>query len=93
MEGRLSDLRYKEVINIADGARLGWVGDGLLDPVSGKLTALIVPGPPRLFGLLGREEDYVLPWSSILRMGEDMILIDSPGELRRGRRSRSTGEK
>ena len=88
METRLSDLRYREVIHISTGTRLGFVGDLLLDAQTGQVLALIVPGPARFFGLFGREDDYILPWQSITRMGNDIILIDGGGEIRRGRREK-----
>ena len=88
METRLSDLRYREVIHISTGMRLGFVGDLLLDAQTGQVPALIVPGPARFFGLFGREDDYILPWSSITRMGSDIILIDGSGDIRRGRREK-----
>jgi YlmC/YmxH family sporulation protein len=53
MRSRMTDLRYKEVINICDGCRFGYVGDAELDLVSGQICALIVPGPTRFFGLFG----------------------------------------
>ena len=31
MEVRLTELRYREVINISDGTRLGFVSDAILD--------------------------------------------------------------
>ena len=88
MEVRLSELRYREVINVSDGTRLGFVGDALLDLSSGRVLALIVPGPARFFGLFGRESDYILPWDSITRVGGDIVLIDGAAELRRDRPSR-----
>lgn len=91
MDTRLSDLRYREVINIATGARLGFVGDAVIDLAEGKIQALIVPGPARFFGLFGREDDYLLPWGCIKRMGGDIILIEGDGELRRGRREKRWG--
>ena len=57
MEVRLTELRYREVINISDGTRLGFVSDAILDLTSGRVLALIVPGPARFFGLFGRESD------------------------------------
>ena len=51
---RSEELRYKEVICLSDGSRLGYVGDMELDLEQGHILALIVPGRRRLFGLLGR---------------------------------------
>lgn len=80
---RLSELRYKEIINVSNGHRLGFVSDAELDPATGQIGALIVPGPARFFGLLGREEDYVLPFGQISRIGEDIILVDVGGDYSR----------
>ena len=82
METRLADLRYKEVINILDGSRYGYVGDVEFDPESGQIAALVVPGRPRLFGLLGRGEDVVIPWPAVRCFGEDLILVER-GEMKR----------
>ena len=73
---RMSELRCKEVINICDGGRLGFVQDLELDLDTGRVTALLVPGPCRFFGLFGRETDYVIPWKCIKRIGSDIILVD-----------------
>ena len=90
MDCRLSDLRYREVINISTGARLGYVSDVIFDLHQGRITALIVPGPSRFFGIFGRESDYVLPWESITQMGSDIILIDGKADIRRDSRERGT---
>ena len=44
MKERLNDLRNKEVINIFDGTRLGYVFDVGLDTETAALTCLIVFG-------------------------------------------------
>ena len=75
METRIADLRYKEVISVADGSRFGYVGDMEIDLDSGQVRALVVPGRRRLFGLLGREEDRYIPWGEVRRFGEDIILV------------------
>ena len=90
MDCRLSDLRYREVINISTGARLGYVSDVILDLREGRITALIVPGPARFFGIFGRESDYVLPWEAITQMGSDIILIDGKADIRRDSRDKNT---
>ena len=47
MNCRFADFRCKEVINICDGCRLGYVGDVECRLPDGQLTALIIPGPYR----------------------------------------------
>ena len=89
MDCRLSDLRYREVINISTGARLGFVSDVVLDLNAGRIAALIVPGPARFFGIFGRESDYVLPWEAITQMGSDIILIDGKADIRRDIREKT----
>jgi len=73
---RISELRCKEIIDLRDGNRFGYVGDAEMDLDSGQVTALVVPGRLRLFGLLGREEDLVFPWAAVRRVGEDTILVE-----------------
>ena len=85
MECRVSELRYKEIINVSDGSRYGWVGDVEVDLDSGQVQALVVPGRLRLFGLLGREEDRVFPWEAVRRFGADTILVETPPLSRLGK--------
>ena len=74
----MEQLRYKEVVSLADGTRFGYVGDLEVDTDLGQVMALIVPGRPRLLGLLGREPDRT--WSAVRRFGEDIVLVDLPGQ-------------
>ena len=85
MECRVSELRYKEIINVSDGSRYGWVGDVEVDLERGQVRALVVPGRLRLFGLLGREEDRVFPWEAVRRFGADTILVETPPLSRLGK--------
>ena len=85
MECRVSELRYKEIINVSDGSRYGWVGDVEVDLESGQVRALVVPGRLRLFGLLGPEEDRVFPWEAVRRFGADTILVETPPLSRLGK--------
>ena len=80
---RMALLRYKEIINLCTGYRLGFVGDVELDLSTGRVLSLIVPGRTRFFGLLGREEDYVIPFECVKRIGDDIILAEVQGDYRR----------
>lgn len=74
---KVSDLRMREVINVADGRRLGPIKDIDIDLEGGKVSAIILPGQGgRLLGLFGREEEIVVPWHKIKKIGLDVILVD-----------------
>ncbi len=76
MKCSLNELKTKEVINVSDGARLGFVSDVLIDLETGNLTALLVPGAYRLMGFLGKEDDVVIRWEKIKKIGDDIIIVD-----------------
>ena len=73
---RIYDLKQKEVINVKDRRRLGYVGDVDFDMKTGCMLALIVPGPGCICGFLGREKEYVIPFCDICQVGSDIILVD-----------------
>ncbi len=76
MSVNFSDLHCKEVICISDGRRLGFISDAKVDLPEGRLCAIVVPGPGKLFGILNPRDDYVIPWNCICRMGPDIVLVD-----------------
>ena len=80
---RGTELSCKEVVCIRDGARLGYVADVEVEVPEGQVCAIVVPGKCRFFGLLGRTEDFVIPWNAIRRVGDDILLVDcKPAECR-----------
>jgi len=83
---RISDLRMREVINVVDGRRLGPIKDIDIDLEEGRINAIILPGhgSGRLMGILGREEEVVVPWQKIKKIGIDVILVDLTNILRSG---------
>ncbi|MGC6176054.1 YlmC/YmxH family sporulation protein [uncultured Clostridium sp.] len=73
---RICDLKQKEVINICDCRRLGFVGDVDFDMETGCLLAIIVPGPGCFCGFLVREKEYIIPFCDIRQVGPDIILVN-----------------
>lgn len=78
---KTSDLKIKEVINIVDGRRLGTITDIEIDLESGRLTAIVVPGAGKFLGMFGKNDDVVIPWEKIHKIGLDVILVETDGLL------------
>ena len=76
-----ADLREKEVINLCDGERLGYVTDFEIDICDAKVISLILPSEIGLFGC-PKGEELVIPWDKIECIGEDTILVKiNKGEI------------
>ena len=43
---------------------------------TGKVLAIIVPGPSKVFGFFGREDEYIIPYECICKIGPDVILVN-----------------
>ena len=71
------DFKHKEVINISDAKRLGYVQDVCADLGTGKITSIIVPGNTNKFmSLFSSINDIEIPWEKIKCIGEDLILVE-----------------
>lgn len=69
-----ADLRRLEIVNLCDGARLGYATDFEFDIEDARLLSLVISGSGGLFGF-GREDDLIIPWNLIECIGEDTILV------------------
>ena len=72
---RAGSLRQKEVININDASRLGYVSDVEVSLEKGEIEAIIVPGKMRVFNF-GKNDDLVITWDKIFKIGDDVILVE-----------------
>lgn len=79
----LSELRTKDVVNVDTGKKLGKVMDIEFCTSSGCVQAIVVPGQMRLWLFLkGERSGIVIPWERIVRIGDDVILVQLlPGDL------------
>lgn len=75
--GRALTFKQKEVINLNDGKRLGYVQDVEANFETGEITAIVVPGNSKMFSI-GNKGDIVIPWNKIRRIGDDIILVEIP---------------
>jgi YlmC/YmxH family sporulation protein len=75
----IRELCEKEVVQLEQGVCLGRADDLAFDPATARLQSLILLGRPRLFGLLGREENLTIPWQEIETIGTDAVLVHTLG--------------
>ena len=67
----LRDLSAKDVIQLKTGENLGRIDDVVFDEHGGRLQSVILRGRAHCFGLLGCDDDLILPWESIRTIGID----------------------
>ncbi len=71
----LEDLRKKEVIDITTGERLGYIDDLQLDTDGRSIRGYLIYGR-RLFRLIRREEDVLIPCDNVRVYGKDVLLVE-----------------
>lgn len=81
MNCRIAELKNKQVVCVKNGCVLGYVSDVELDTDIGRMISIIIYGKPKIFGLLGREEDIVIPWNDISVIGNETVLVETNPEF------------
>lgn len=69
---RLSDLQLKEIVSINNGKRIGVIVDAVVDE-NGCIKNLILEEKR---GRKFSREEYDVNWSQIVKIGDDIILVD-----------------
>jgi len=71
----LSDLQRKDIVNVIDGRNVGNIIDVKVDDATGMIVSLVIEPNKSFFSFLNRGEDTEVPWKSITKIGEDVILV------------------
>lgn len=76
---RWTELRGKEIIDISSGDRLGTIGDAdmVFDEQTGEISAILVPNHSGFFGFGGGGKQIQIPWSSIEKIGPEVVIVES----------------
>ena len=77
MLSRIADLKNKQVVCVKNGCVLGQPSDIEINIQNGNIESLVIYGRLRLFGILGRDDDIVIPWTEIAVIGQETILINT----------------
>lgn len=70
----LSDLQSKEIVDITSGKRMGLIIDVVVED-SGRIKSLILQ--EKRIKKFRVNDEYEINWSEIIKIGDDIILIDS----------------
>ena len=73
---KISELRLHDVINVIDGRRLGMIKDIDIDVETGRVRSIILPGNNRVFNFFAKNEEVIIPWEKIVKIGVDVILVE-----------------
>jgi YlmC/YmxH family sporulation protein len=76
---KVSEFQIKDVVNVSDGKRLGNIDDIEINLDTGNIESVIIGGVGRVLGFFGKDEEVVIPWQNILKIGEDVILVRYKG--------------
>ena len=76
----LSDLQEKEVIDISTGKRIGAIVDIIIS-MTGNISKLVLEDKRNSRKLFSKNQDDIyLDWKQIIKIGDDIILVDSKNE-------------
>ena len=75
MQDKGLDFKHKEVVNITDGKRLGYVQDVCADLETGVITSIIVPGSNKIMNIFASNNDIVLHWKILNFIVYVVILV------------------
>ncbi|AZU61443.1 YlmC/YmxH family sporulation protein [Neobacillus mesonae] len=76
---KISEFQIKDVVNVSDGRRLGNIGDIEINLTTGRIEAVVISGSGRMLGFFGKEEEIVISWKNIIKIGQDVILVRYKG--------------
>ena len=68
------ELKEKEVINMKDCARLGFIANAAIDVLCGKIVSFTVKDCSCIWGCKGKE--IIVPWECVTKIGTDIIFVD-----------------
>lgn len=73
---KLSELQKKDIVDIKTGRKIGKIVDIEFDTSSGYMIKFIIESNGILKNIFSSNEDIVIRFSQIKKLGEDVILID-----------------
>jgi len=81
----MRELGRKEIINLRDGASLGFMdrADLVIEEKSGRIQGILIPAGGGMFNFGGGAREIWVPWEAVKKIGSDLILVDHRPETGR----------
>ena len=73
---RLSELQYKNLVNVSNGKNIGNIIDVNIDYQSGNIKSFIIESKGSILTFLNKDNDMEVKWNDIQKIGEDVILVN-----------------
>lgn len=77
---RISDIMDKEVINVKNGKKMGYITDIDMDINEGKIISFTITGDGGINLFSRGSENQVIFWNDILKIGYDTIIVNQGSE-------------
>lgn len=78
---RVSDIMEKEIINVKNGKKMGFITDIDMDINEGKIMSFTITGDTGRGFFSRGNEGQVIFWNDILKIGCDTIIVNIGSEL------------
>lgn len=75
----LSKLKEKEVVSVDSGKRLGRIADVEVSLEEERIMAIVLQADGGRVSFFQRQEERVIAWEKIVRVGEDVVLVRGEG--------------
>ncbi|MEF9933716.1 MAG: YlmC/YmxH family sporulation protein [Clostridium sp.] len=73
---KLSELKNMEVIDVAEGRRLGFIGDIVFDEELTYIKSFVIPYQSGIFSVFKKKDEIEITWDQIKVIGVDIMLVD-----------------
>lgn len=70
----LSELSNKNIVNVLNGRNIGNIIDVKIK-TDGSIESLVIKPNNNFFQVFNKEEETLIKWSDIDKIGEDVILV------------------
>ncbi|MGJ9381330.1 YlmC/YmxH family sporulation protein [Salipaludibacillus neizhouensis] len=76
----MSELQSKDIVNLSDGKLLGHLTDIDIDLEQGRINSIFIGGS-KIRNMFQKDEEFMVPWKNIVKIGSDVILVRLEGEF------------